>query len=196
MSTSNAANGSPAPFTTAPESMANGRDARSASAGGNPCLSFVGRAAQMRAALLARVTNDDMAAIADQLVVRAREGNMSAIKLLFRYLMHEPTPVKQPLPLPQPAPIPRSAPAAERMSAEALAAALHRLEFGPDVAQSPLRVAGGMATSSAPSPNGKSHVDPRRTLTGAAPGSDPGQPVGPSCNGRPAVPPPAAPSVG
>jgi hypothetical protein len=128
---STTANGSPpAPFATSPESMATGRDARSASAVGNPCISFACRAAQMRAALLARVTNDDMAAIADQLVVRASEGNMSAIKLLFRYILQEPAPVKQPLPLPQPAPMQRSAPAAERLSAEALAEALHRLELG------------------------------------------------------------------
>jgi hypothetical protein len=187
---STTANGSLAPFATSPESMATGPDARSASAGGNPCVSFAVRAAQMRAALLARVTNDDMAAIADQLVVRAREGNMSAIKLLFRYILQEPAPVKQPHPLPQPAPMPRSAPAAERMSAEELAAALHRLEFGPDTAQSPLRLAGGMATSSAPSSNGKSHVDSRRTLTETAPGGNHGQPAKPSCNGQPATAPP------
>jgi len=190
---STTANGSPpAPFATSPESMATGRDARSASAVGNPCISFACRAAQMRAALLARVTNDDMAAIADQLVVRASEENMSAIKLLFRYILQEPAPVKQPLPLPQPQPAPmqRSAPAAERLSAEALAEALHRLEFGPDMAQSPLRVAGGMATSSAPSSNGKSHVDSRRTLTGTASGGDHGQPAKPSCNGQPATAPP------
>jgi hypothetical protein len=196
MSTSTAANGTAAPSATSSESKAKLRDAGKPSVGGNPAVDFAGHAAQMRAALLSGVTKADMAAIAEQLVLRAREGNLSAIKLLLRYILHEPTPVKQPLPQPPPVSMPRSAPAsippsapvAERLSAEALDEGLRRLEFGlvgNDTARSPFRLGGGMA----PSPNGKSQADSRRSTTEKTAGSGHGQPAKASCNARPAIPP-------
>ncbi len=197
MSTSTAANGSAALVANATES--NLRDAGSASAGGNPGVTCTSSAARMRATLLNCVTEDDMAAVAKQLVLRAREGNLSAIKLLLRYILQEPSLAKSALPRPAasarsasaPAPKPQAARVAERLSAEALAEGLQRLEFGPsgdDRSRSPMRVADGLGAA-ALSPKGKTQVDSLHRATDKAASHENEQPGRPSSHAKPAAAP-------
>jgi hypothetical protein len=81
----NAADNSPPP--------APGRDARGRFAPGNPGgpgNPFARQVAKLRSALVHRVTEADMERIAEDLVVKARLGDLAAIKLLFLYVLGKP----------------------------------------------------------------------------------------------------------
>ena len=70
-----------------------GRDARGRFAKGNlggPGNPFARKVAALRTALIASVSEEDMRAIAEQLVVSARLGDLAAIKLLFQYVLGKP----------------------------------------------------------------------------------------------------------
>ena len=70
-----------------------GRDERGRFApgnGGGPGNPFARRVAKLRAALVQRVTEEDMAHIAEQLIAQAKLGNVAAIKLLFQYVLGKP----------------------------------------------------------------------------------------------------------
>jgi hypothetical protein len=140
-------------------------------------IQFRRRSVELRAVLLSCVSNADMAAITDQLVVRAREGQMAAIKLLFHYTLRSQPITAAPATLP--APTSRPAPTRERLSAKELAEALHLLEGGLgalDKAHSPHRVGG--SASSPPLPINGQHANQRRTATGAETGGAGGQTTG------------------
>jgi hypothetical protein len=62
--------------------------ARNPGGPGNP---FARQVAQLRSALIQRVTMEDMGVIADDLILKARNGNLAAIKLLFQYVIGKPT---------------------------------------------------------------------------------------------------------
>src|SRR5439155_25512773 len=71
-----------------------GRDPKGRFAAGNaggPGNPFARQTAQLRAALVQRVTSEDMGVIADELIFKARNGNLAAIKLLFQYVIGKPT---------------------------------------------------------------------------------------------------------
>jgi hypothetical protein len=81
----NAADNSPPP--------APGRDARGRFAPGNPGgpgNPFARQVAKLRSALVNRVTEADMERIAEDLLVKARLGDLAAIKLLFLYVLGKP----------------------------------------------------------------------------------------------------------
>jgi hypothetical protein len=151
-------------------------------------IQFRRRSVELRAVLLSCVSNADMAAITDQLVVRAREGQMAAIKLLFHYTLRS-QPITAALAT-LPAPTSRPVPAGERLSAKDLAEALHLLESGLgafDKAHSPHRVGG--SASAPPRPVNGQHADPRRTATGAEADGAGGQTTGSGGTARPAATP-------
>lgn len=71
----------------------NGRDARgrfTPGNGGGPGNPFARQVAKLRAALVQRVSEEDMVQIAEQLIARAKLGNLAAIKLLFQYVLGKP----------------------------------------------------------------------------------------------------------
>jgi hypothetical protein len=71
-----------------------GRDARgrfTKNNKGGPGNPFARRVASLRQVLLDSVTDEDMRAIAEELIVQAREGNLAATKLLFSYVLGKPT---------------------------------------------------------------------------------------------------------
>jgi hypothetical protein len=71
----------------------NGRDSKGRFAPGNsggPGNPFARQTAQLRSALVQRVTREDMERIADDLVFMATNGNLAAIKLLFQYVIGRP----------------------------------------------------------------------------------------------------------
>jgi hypothetical protein len=86
------------PNGTAPEKgaeskPASGRDARgrfTPGNGGGPGNLFARQVAKLRSALVKRVTEEDMAHIAEQLITQAKLGNVAAIKLLFQYVLGKP----------------------------------------------------------------------------------------------------------
>jgi hypothetical protein len=57
---------------------------------GGPGNPFARQVAKLRSALVNRVTEADMERIAEDLIVKARLGNMAAIKLLFLYVLGKP----------------------------------------------------------------------------------------------------------
>src|SRR6266851_2792249 len=70
------------------------RDGKGRFAAGNaggPGNPFARQTAQLRSALVQRVTSEDMGVIADELIFKARNGNLAAIKLLFQYVIGKPT---------------------------------------------------------------------------------------------------------
>jgi hypothetical protein len=68
---------------------ANGRFTKGNAGGpGNP---YARQTARIRSALIERVSEEDMIVIADALVLRARNGELAAIKLLFQYVIGKPT---------------------------------------------------------------------------------------------------------
>src|SRR5437870_6656618 len=70
------------------------RDTKGRFAAGNaggPGNPFARQTAQLRAALVQRVTSEDMGVIADELIFKARNGNLAAVKLLFQYVIGKPT---------------------------------------------------------------------------------------------------------
>jgi hypothetical protein len=82
-----------APRTPSPDEgngrQANGRFAKGNRGGpGNP---FARQTAALRRALCDAVTEDDIQAIARQLVTQAKLGHLAAIKLLFTYVLGKPT---------------------------------------------------------------------------------------------------------
>jgi hypothetical protein len=69
------------------------RDAKGRFAPGNPGgpgNPFARQVAKLRSALVNRVTEADMVRIAEDLMVRARMGDLAAIKLLFQYVLGKP----------------------------------------------------------------------------------------------------------
>src|SRR5262249_33648207 len=70
-----------------------GRDAKGRFAKGNPGgpgNPFARQVAKLRAALIHKVTEADMERIAEDLLVKARLGDLAAIKLLFLYVLGKP----------------------------------------------------------------------------------------------------------
>jgi hypothetical protein len=63
---------------------------------GGPGNPFARQVAALRKALVEKVTPEDMEAIATSLILRARGGNLPAIKLLFSYVIGTPTPAVNP----------------------------------------------------------------------------------------------------
>jgi hypothetical protein len=85
---------------TTPQSAQNnaeppdGRDNKGRFAAGNPGgpgNPFARQTARLRSALIQRVTSEDMGVIADALILKARNGSLDAIKLLFQYVIGKPT---------------------------------------------------------------------------------------------------------
>ena len=75
------------------------RDARGRFLPGNPGgpgNPFARRTAQLRRALCERVTEEDIQALADQLLERSRQGDLVAMKLLFAYVLGRPAAVVDP----------------------------------------------------------------------------------------------------
>jgi hypothetical protein len=73
--------------------MNDGRDARGRFAPGNvggPGNPFARRVAELRKVLLETVTDDEMRIVAGQLMVKAKFGELPAIKLLFQYVLGKP----------------------------------------------------------------------------------------------------------
>ena len=72
----------------------NGRFAKNNPGGpGNP---FARQVAALRSALLARVSAEDIQAVAEQLLRQAREGNVAAARLLLSYAVGKPAPAVDP----------------------------------------------------------------------------------------------------
>jgi hypothetical protein len=70
------------------------RDAQGRFIGGNPGgpgNPFARQVAEMRRALLSCITYEEMRVIGGQLVVKAKMGDLAAIKLLFQYVIGKPT---------------------------------------------------------------------------------------------------------
>ena len=70
-----------------------GREKRRRFAAGNlggPGNPFARRVAELRRVLLAAATDETMAIVAEQLVIRAMAGNLEAVKLLFQYVLGKP----------------------------------------------------------------------------------------------------------
>jgi hypothetical protein len=71
----------------------NGRDARGRFTAGNaggPGNPFARRVAELRKVLLGTVTDDELRIVAGQLMVKAKFGDLAAIKLLFQYVLGKP----------------------------------------------------------------------------------------------------------
>jgi hypothetical protein len=64
-----------------------GRDARGRFGPGNP---FARRVARLRQVLLDAVSDEDLQIVAEQLVVKAKMGDLAATKLLFQYVLGKP----------------------------------------------------------------------------------------------------------
>jgi hypothetical protein len=78
---------------------ANGRDQRGRFAKGNaggPGNPFARRTAQMRRALTMAVSEEDIAAVAAQMLEQAKAGDVAAAKLLLGYVIGQPAPVVDP----------------------------------------------------------------------------------------------------
>src|SRR5687768_14545455 len=104
--------------------------------------------AKLRAALLARVTEGDIEAAADQLIKLAREGNLGAIKLLFQYTLGKPGAMHdEPLaPVPTaPAPVARPPEASPQLMREIERAILQPTVGLPAVTKRELNGANGDA---------------------------------------------------
>jgi hypothetical protein len=70
-----------------------GRDTGGRYIGGNsggPGNPFARRVAQLRAVLLETVTDEELRIVAGQLMVKAKFGDLAAIKLLFQYVLGKP----------------------------------------------------------------------------------------------------------
>jgi ABC-type Fe3+ transport system substrate-binding protein len=55
---------------------------------GNP---YARQVASLRCALLAAVTEEDIQAVAQAMIAKAKEGNPAAAKLLFQYVLGKPS---------------------------------------------------------------------------------------------------------
>jgi hypothetical protein len=70
-----------------------GRDSRGRFAPGNPGgpgNPFARRVAELRKVLLQAVSEEDLRVVAEQLVVKAKMGDLAATKLLFQYVLGKP----------------------------------------------------------------------------------------------------------
>jgi hypothetical protein len=82
-----------APADAKPQAAEGGRDGHGRFAdgnGGGPGNPFAGQVAALRKALLAAVTAQDMAEVTQALVRRAKEGHVTAAKLLLAYTLGKP----------------------------------------------------------------------------------------------------------
>jgi hypothetical protein len=87
-------NGDTSPNTATAPNGSHSRDTRGRFTRGNPGgpgNPFARRLARLRQALCQRVTEADIEALADQLLERARQGDLAATKLLFAYVIGKPT---------------------------------------------------------------------------------------------------------
>src|SRR5947209_5471471 len=91
------------PCTTIPDPAANpepaGRDGKGRFAKGNsygPGNPFARQVAALRSRLLARVTEGDVDAVADQLIKMAKEGDLAAIRLFLLYVVGKPAATPDP----------------------------------------------------------------------------------------------------
>src|SRR5262245_21875085 len=87
------------------EAPATGRDTNGRFAKGNaggPGNPHARKVAQLRAALLERVTVEDIHEMADQLIELALGGSLAAIKLVFQYTLGKPGPMPELPPEPGP----------------------------------------------------------------------------------------------
>ena len=76
-----------------------GRDSKGRFTRGNPGgvgNPFARKVAQLRSALIERVTEQDIKDIAEVLILQARTGDHAAIKLLFQYVLGKPAPAADP----------------------------------------------------------------------------------------------------
>ena len=90
----NGVNGGSGPSAHKGERQANGRFAPGNLGGpGNPYARLV---AALKRALIEATTPEDIAAIASKLIALAKDGNVPAAKLLFRYTLGEPAPATNP----------------------------------------------------------------------------------------------------
>jgi len=90
----NAANGASQPAGEPSTNGANGRDASGRFARGNaggPGNPFGRLMARLRSALCRRITEEDVEAIADKLIEKARAGDVPAARLLLSYGIGKPT---------------------------------------------------------------------------------------------------------
>jgi hypothetical protein len=176
--------------------MNSGRDTRGRFARGNvggPGNPFARRVAELRMVLVETVTDDELRIVAGQLMVKAKFGELAAIKLLFQYVLGKPAATVDPdtldldeLDLYRRAPTPEQFREAsnERLPADAVADVLRVkmpcvgaelkdrvaravLGIGPD--EEPLHDGDEEAQGTAPSTNGERDADPRRTRTRPSP---------------------------
>jgi hypothetical protein len=87
------------PEPTAPTTPATQRDGQGRflpNNSGGPGNPFARQVALLRKALIAAVSADDIAAIAEKLKEKALAGDLAAIKILFGYVLGKPTPVPDP----------------------------------------------------------------------------------------------------
>src|SRR5436309_2276894 len=85
---SKSANGTPNHTTPVPGRDAKGRFAPGNAGGpGNP---FARQTAELRKVLLEVVTPEELRQVAFSLLLRAKTGNLAAIKLLFQYVLGKP----------------------------------------------------------------------------------------------------------
>ncbi len=87
------------PGTMSPPHADNGKDAKGRFTKGNkggPGNPFARRVAELRKLLLETVTEDDLREAMRQLVTKAREGDVAAIKLLLQYTVGKPAQTVEP----------------------------------------------------------------------------------------------------
>src|SRR5207245_6295301 len=71
-----------------------GRDGKGRFTAGNaggPGNPFARQTARLRSILIQRITDEDMGVIVDALILKARNGDLAAAKLLFQYAIGKPT---------------------------------------------------------------------------------------------------------
>jgi hypothetical protein len=86
------------PSTTASDGK-NGRDTRGKFTAGNRCAvgnPFAAKVARLRSLMLDAVSEEDLKAIIEGLVGRAKAGDPAAIKILLDHVLGRPVPVRDP----------------------------------------------------------------------------------------------------
>src|SRR5207249_6796255 len=89
----------PRPTETAAQTPANGHDAKGRWAKGNPGgpgNPFARQVARLRQVILNRLTEEDLLAITEALLAKAKEGSVSAAKLLLAYALGKPASMPDP----------------------------------------------------------------------------------------------------
>ena len=89
----------PRPTETAAQTPTNGHDAKGRFARGNPGgpgNPFARQVARLRKVILDRVTEEDLLAITEALLARAKEGSVTAAKLLLAYAIGKPASAPDP----------------------------------------------------------------------------------------------------